>query len=241
MGLDRKYVILSLLGHCAIVIPLFFSSGSNKPLVELEATGMNVMWADVTMSPPKTPEYKLPGPEIKQVPKTADAAPKYVTTPANEPAPAKKKDKTQTSQKAMADALASLNLEEDVEVKPTPKLDNFASIDGAEKEGIPTSQYGGGSENLVKNPEFLVYQREIKSILEKNLVWLKETALRSEVRFRMDREGNIIEPSIEKGSGDPSFDQAALRAVRKSSPLPAPPAKYKDQILREEFVIRFKR
>lgn len=47
------------------------------------------------------------------------------------------------------------------------------------------------------------------------------------VRFRIERDGTISDPTIEKSSGLPFVDRAALRAVVSSSPLPPLPAEYR--------------
>jgi protein TonB len=45
------------------------------------------------------------------------------------------------------------------------------------------------------------------------------------VRVELDAEGNVQgEPRIERRSGNPWYDDSALRAVQKASPLPPPPA-----------------
>jgi len=46
------------------------------------------------------------------------------------------------------------------------------------------------------------------------------------VRFRIERDGTIVDPQIVTSSGLPFVDRAALRAVIDSSPLPPLPAEY---------------
>lgn len=46
------------------------------------------------------------------------------------------------------------------------------------------------------------------------------------VRFRIERDGSITDPVIERSSGLPFVDRAALRAVLASSPLPPLPAEF---------------
>jgi TonB family protein len=41
--------------------------------------------------------------------------------------------------------------------------------------------------------------------------------------------GHVISTSIEKGSGDAAFDEAALAMVRRSDPVPAPPPLIADE------------
>jgi protein TonB len=47
------------------------------------------------------------------------------------------------------------------------------------------------------------------------------------VYFRIERDGSITDPVIEKSSGLPFVDRAALRAVLASSPLPPLPSEYR--------------
>jgi TonB family protein len=46
------------------------------------------------------------------------------------------------------------------------------------------------------------------------------------VRFRIERNGKVVEAEILETSGNPIFDNSALRALLKASPLPPLPAKY---------------
>jgi colicin import membrane protein len=56
--------------------------------------------------------------------------------------------------------------------------------------------------------------------------WLARKNLKAQVRVRFDENGNIISRDIFKSSGNPSFDEVVLNTVEKSSPVPAPPAKF---------------
>jgi protein TonB len=50
-------------------------------------------------------------------------------------------------------------------------------------------------------------------------------ALSTLVRVELDAQGNVLgEPKKEKGSGNPWYDDSAMRAVSRASPLPPPPA-----------------
>ncbi len=43
------------------------------------------------------------------------------------------------------------------------------------------------------------------------------------IRFTLDRLGHIVSMAIDRTSGDPAFDQAALAMMKRSDPAPAPP------------------
>lgn len=46
------------------------------------------------------------------------------------------------------------------------------------------------------------------------------------IRFRIERDGTISDPQVERSSGLPFVDRAALRAVMASSPLPPLPGEF---------------
>jgi colicin import membrane protein len=56
--------------------------------------------------------------------------------------------------------------------------------------------------------------------------WLAKKDLKAQVRVRFDGNGNITFREIAKSSGNKTFDDLALQAVEKSSPVPAPPPKF---------------
>jgi protein TonB len=49
------------------------------------------------------------------------------------------------------------------------------------------------------------------------------------VNLVFNRLGHVLSVAIEKSSGDPSFDEAALSVVRRSDPLPRPPSALTDE------------
>ena len=51
------------------------------------------------------------------------------------------------------------------------------------------------------------------------------------IRFRIERDGTVSDPQLERSSGLPFVDKAALRAVMASSPLPPLPQEFKGRFL----------
>jgi periplasmic protein TonB len=43
------------------------------------------------------------------------------------------------------------------------------------------------------------------------------------VNFVLDKDGRVLSSAIVRGSGDASFDEAALAMIRRSDPVPKPP------------------
>jgi periplasmic protein TonB len=76
------------------------------------------------------------------------------------------------------------------------------------------------------------WQKELVAHLDKHKKYPSERSQKAAeiyVRFTLDRLGHVISTSIEKGSGDAVFDEAALAMVRRSDPVPAPPPLVADE------------
>ena len=50
-----------------------------------------------------------------------------------------------------------------------------------------------------------------------------KSGLTAVVRFGILANGEVVEVELAERSGDTVFDESAIRAVRKASPLPPPP------------------
>ena len=76
------------------------------------------------------------------------------------------------------------------------------------------------------------WQKELIAHLDKHKRYPAERSQKTaeiQVRFTLDRLGHVLSTSIEKGSGDTAFDEAALAMVRRSDPVPAPPPLIADE------------
>jgi len=58
------------------------------------------------------------------------------------------------------------------------------------------------------------------------------------VRFGVLENGDIVGLKIVDKSGDPSYDDSVLRAMRKAAPLPPPPDDYRKDFLNVELTFR---
>jgi len=85
----------------------------------------------------------------------------------------------------------------------------------------PGGRGGGGG---VKGMEFIIYQNRMLSSIKDNWAWVgQKSNLKVVVHFSIKDNGEIAGLKIVQPSGDPSYDESVLRAVKKSSPLPPPP------------------
>lgn len=94
------------------------------------------------------------------------------------------------------------------------------------------------------------WKQELKTALDKmnpqsgpqkkNLIDGKSQASCS-VEIRLDKYGKVKKTTLVKSSGYKSVDAAALRAIKKASPLPAPPKSWlkgRSATIRWEFVLK---
>ena len=80
--------------------------------------------------------------------------------------------------------------------------------------------------------ERTTWQKELAVHLDKYKRYPQDRALRNAeviVSFVLDRVGHVVSKHIVKGSGDPSFDAAALDMLQRSDPVPPPPPLVADQ------------
>ncbi len=85
---------------------------------------------------------------------------------------------------------------------------------GTGKNGL-----GGG---VVKSPAWFKYKEELETQIKKGWNWHDSASpLIAAVSFKISQTGEISDVRIVQSSGDGKFDDSALRAVTKASPVPA--------------------
>jgi colicin import membrane protein len=98
---------------------------------------------------------------------------------------------------------------------------------------------GRGGPGIVKGMDFIIYERRILTTIKENWAWVGQRSdLRVVVQFGVKDNGDIVGLKIVQPSGDPSYDESVLRAVKKSSPLPAPPENYRQIFADMEITFR---
>jgi TonB family protein len=84
-----------------------------------------------------------------------------------------------------------------------------------------------GSGPATVSPEVAAWVRRAKIHVRESWVLppgFRTQALHTHVRVDLDADGNLrSDPEITQRSGNPYYDDGVVRAIRKASPLPAPP------------------
>ncbi len=114
------------------------------------------------------------------------------------------------------------------------------SAGSGEGEGAAGLGPGGrGGPGVVKGMDFLIYQNRMLGTIKDNWAWVGQRSnLKVVVHFGIKDTGEIVGLKIVQPSGDPSYDESVLRAVKKSSPLPAPPESYRKDFADVELTFR---
>ena len=104
------------------------------------------------------------------------------------------------------------------------------SIEGArEGENSAAPKLGIGKDDLGLIAK---WKNQLSPYLELHKRYPKVNNPRSvkvKVNFTIDRVGHVLSVSVAEGSGDPTYDEAALAMVRRSDPLPKPPPAIADE------------
>lgn len=193
--------------------------------------------------PPKVEPPPPPPPVEKmalqnQDDKKVDNKPKDTRKPDPNAKPPEKK--LSSVDKKMKNALAMIDKDLTGRGKPT----SIAQPD-VEGQGY---KYGTGDKPQrvsPSDPEYLRYQAMVRSKIIRE--WIVPSVytddggknFKSRIEVMINDSGEVLSASLAGRSGNESFDQSALRAVRKASPFPKPPEKLEWEAYNEGFLIEF--
>lgn len=108
-------------------------------------------------------------------------------------------------------------------------------------ETPPSTASGGqGGGDTLRGLPFILYTQEVKQRVKQSwIVAEPKPGLTAVVRFGILANGEVVEVELAERSGDIVFDESAMRAVRKASPLSPPPEAYRNEFTRQKVEIVF--
>lgn len=115
------------------------------------------------------------------------------------------------------------------------KLDDSAHE--ADKPKAPV--LGIGKDSLKLTAE---WGRKISAYFQQHLRYPKDRKDKATVTVSvvLNRRGNVVSVEVADSSGDEAFDQAALAMVRRSDPVPAPPAGLTEEVFSFKLPVVFR-
>lgn len=231
----NRWVGYSAIFHTAIVLTILAFNKFEISIWKKPPPVSTVVWTQTVKRAKPMPD-KLPPPIV--APKKVEEPKKDEINIKKQPAPEKKQPEESNKDK-MKRALEALRKNMKDDDRPTPREDNFPTQDEKKPEGVLSDQQMLA---LQASSIYSAYQQAIKETVTSNFIWYKAgTNLNAKVSMKIDPKGNVINPKIEKSSGDPSYDQATLRAIEKSNPLPPPPPELVQMFMQEPVEINFER
>ena len=127
----------------------------------------------------------------------------------------------------------SLTAPEAKPAKSTAPAPQSAAPAGSAQPGMPGPAGTGGNVGIggarFDQPDFNYSYYVERMLVTIGMNWFKpaqSVPISPMIRFRIERDGTISDAEIEKSSGLPFVDRAALRAVLASSPLPPLPSEF---------------
>ena len=171
-------------------------------------------------APPPAPSKDLPD-DVRE--KLIQAALERVKQRASEVT--EKKSATETREKTKAESSA--------------KKGEALSSGPGEGVGAAAPGEGGRGGGTVKGMEFLIYRNRMLQLIKDRWTWVgSKSDLAVTVRFGIKENGEIYGLKVVQASGDASFDNSVIRAVRGVNPLPPPPEAYRVDFTDVELIFR---
>lgn len=244
----RRFMAYSAVGHVLLVLALAFvpeprSTLTPQGVVSVRLVDAGALSGAPEPAPPKPepepkppepkpePEPVPPEPEVKPKPKppvedvvlpeepTEPEPEPPKPKPEPEPKPVQEQPEPEPEPEVEYDELLAELREERGEEQP-PASEQTARAEGT--AGVP-----GSPDGAPIDPEHAAWIRRAKLHVTRN--WVLASGFRTQplsarVTVRLDPQGRVLgAPRVTDSSGNPWYDESALRAIEKSDPLPPPP------------------
>ena len=185
-------------------------------------------------------EQKQLEPEMKAPAQKAEKPVPKMTEPAKQKLGEKPKKPASSTDRKIANALAAIDRQL-AERTVVPEA-------GQIKQNTDGYKYGTGNQPLrvlPSDPEYLKYQAMVRARIISEWVlplrYVEEGGVRRNcsVEVMINMDGEVISTRWARQSGDLTFDQSAIRAVRQASPFPKPPDRLAWEAYNEGFLVEF--
>ncbi|SOE67914.1 Cell division and transport-associated protein TolA [Burkholderia sp. OK233] len=120
--------------------------------------------------------------------------------------------------KAQADAAAQAKKLDAERRERLAQMQGSAGAPGSTGNGLAKSGTGSGSGGTATSPG---YADKVRRVVRPNISWGGETeGLETVISVRCSPTGTLLDAQISRSSGNSAWDDAALRAVQRSNPMP---------------------
>jgi len=222
----RRFVAISAAVHAAAVLgvmvaptPTVRTDLPGVVRVDLVAASAPPSAAPPAPAPPKPAPKPKPKPEkvvIPEEPTPPKPEAKPEPEPERAPAPPEPAEPAEAAEENVGyeDVLAELREQE--------------AQEGGGAVGAETGARSGppGGPGIRVTPEVMAWMRRAKVHVTRAWVLapgFRTEPLQTQIEVELTASGGVQDTGVARASGNPWFDESAERAIRKASPLPAPP------------------
>lgn len=251
----NRYLLGSIVTH-AIVFAIFFIGDYFKSEPTVFESAVKV---DLVGLPDKLPQVaSQPAPPNAQPPAPAPEKASEPEPPPTPPAPSPKTEKpavalkkepdTKAKQKSALTKLKQLNAidklknleDEEQKQKNAEKLDDaFKKLQQFKGNQLSSGTSTSGSSTESKQQYLGSVDQHIRAQWALPQ-YLRNRSLEVSIAVKINEKGDVIESVVVKPSGNDRFDQEALMAIERASPVPAPPDDFRSAAKNDGFVFRFR-
>ena len=188
----------------------------------------------VKIASKKIPPQKKPPPEKKKKApaKTAVKKPQAKKPPPQPSSPQEPEGQRLSAEEREQQIVAALE-----KVRQRVQTDRRQT---AQTPHPPSAPVGSGGGDTLRGLPFILYTQEVKQRVQQSwIVAEPKPGLTAVVRFGILANGEVVGLELAERSGDSIFDESAMRAVRKASPLPPPPEAYRNEFTRQKVEVVF--
>ena len=245
----NKPIIYSTVIHVIALVVLILLPGVRLPMHE-KPIRIDLLWVEL---PRGVSDEIGPGMRrAKGLPKSTIEEQRRLFEPRQKPLePMMREPVTKTKKRPKPRPRIKVRRERKIDRKirrALAKLDRKIVPEAAQiKEGEDGYKYGTGTEPLrvaPTDPEYLKYQAMVRAkIIREWVVPLKYIEEKGEYNAQLlvmiNLDGYVVSIRWEKPSGDATFDQSAIRAIKKASPFPKPLDRLAWEAYNEGFLVEF--
>ena len=113
------------------------------------------------------------------------------------------------------------------------------SARGGNGPGAVAGTGNGNGGGVVRGMKFVAYVNQMRGRIKERWTWPHGRGdLEVTVGFGVRADGEVFGIELLKRSGDASFDESVVRAVRRATPLPPPPRSHAHEFEQVEFTFR---
>ena len=204
------------------------TKGEIKPEEESTGIAKPAPVEEKKPEPPKPVEEK----KVVEEPKPEEKVVKLPDVPKKEPTkkpekPAEKKPSKEEVARSKRDSEIQEAIKRLGEKGKGKEAKGLGGVEEGKGAALGIGGDGGGG-GILTGLDFIIYKNQVEAIIKKNWTWVGANPnLTIQVGFQISDDGQIANLRVVASSGDASYDESVMRAIRISNPLPAPPEKYR--------------